>query len=85
MGGKQAWRPQSQKTINTGTFRAFKEAQSGQTNSHFRSGFTTSCGRWEWGGARVGSNWSTGKFYQDQDRQQRVKAWNGSSNMSGLE
>lgn len=32
MGGKQAWSPQSQKTINTPIFKAFKEAQVGQTN-----------------------------------------------------
>lgn len=47
MGGKQAWRPQSQKTINTLTSRAFKEVQASQTNFHFRCRFTTSRSRWK--------------------------------------
>lgn len=33
MGGKQAWRPQSQKTINTVTSSAFKEAQASQIST----------------------------------------------------
>ena len=45
MGGKQAWSPQSQKTINTPTFKTFKETQVGQANSHFGCRFTTSCNR----------------------------------------